>query len=93
MLWPLVPRPAPLRSVGVAAAGVMLAVTAACSGEAPATGASDVPSAPVTDRRVGSSVGDLAPDFTVETVDGETVTLSELRGQGKSVLLYFFASW
>ncbi len=36
-------------------------------------------------------VGDLAPDFTVEMVDGSHVTLSELRG--KVVLVNFFATW
>lgn len=40
---------------------------------------------------VGTSVGDVAPDFTGETLDGELVTLSELRG--KVVLLNVFASW
>ena len=40
---------------------------------------------------VGTSVGDLAPDFTGPTVDGETVTLSDLKG--KVVLVNIFASW
>ena len=35
--------------------------------------------------------GDLAPDFTVEMLDGSRVTLSDLRG--KVVLLNFWASW
>ena len=35
--------------------------------------------------------GFLAPDFTLETLDGESVTLSELRG--KAVLLNFWATW
>ncbi len=35
--------------------------------------------------------GFLAPDFTLETIDGETVTLSELRG--KAILLNFWATW
>jgi len=33
----------------------------------------------------------LAPDFTLETLDGESVTLSDLRG--KVVLLNFWATW
>ncbi len=33
----------------------------------------------------------LAPDFTLETFDGETITLSELRGQ--VVVINFWASW
>ncbi|KGM13921.1 thioredoxin-dependent thiol peroxidase [Cellulomonas bogoriensis] len=34
------------------------------------------------------SPGDLAPDFTLPTADGGTVTLSELRG--KRVVIFFF---
>lgn len=36
-------------------------------------------------------VGDVAPDFTVEMLDGSSITLSELRG--KPVLLIFWATW
>lgn len=36
-------------------------------------------------------VGFLAPDFTLTTLAGETVTLSELRG--KPVVLNFWATW
>ena len=35
--------------------------------------------------------GDMAPDFTVEMLDGSKVTLSELRG--KVVLVNFWATW
>ncbi|MDM8083669.1 thioredoxin-dependent thiol peroxidase [Cellulomonas cellasea] len=34
------------------------------------------------------AVGDLAPDFTLPTADGGTVTLSDLRGQ--HVVVYFY---
>ena len=37
------------------------------------------------------NVGDEAPDFSVEMLDGSTVTLSALRGQ--KVLLIFWATW
>jgi thiol-disulfide isomerase/thioredoxin len=40
---------------------------------------------------VGIAVGELAPDFTGTTVDGQTITLSELKG--KQVLVNVFASW
>lgn len=33
----------------------------------------------------------IAPDFTLKTFDGETLTLSELRG--KAVIVNFWASW
>lgn len=35
--------------------------------------------------------GDVAPDFTVEMLDGSRITLSELRG--KVVLVNFWATW
>ena len=35
--------------------------------------------------------GDKAPDFTVEMVDGEQITLSKLKG--KVVLVNFWATW
>jgi peroxiredoxin Q/BCP len=34
------------------------------------------------------NIGDLAPDFTLQDTEGNTVTLSELRG--KRVVLYFY---
>lgn len=37
------------------------------------------------------SVGDRAPNFTCTTLNGETISLSEL--QGKVVLVNFFATW
>src|SRR3989304_544352 len=40
---------------------------------------------------VGTSEGNLAPDFEALTTDGETLNLSELRG--KTVLLNVYASW
>ena len=36
-------------------------------------------------------VGSLAPDFTMRTLDGDSVTLSDLRG--RPVVLNFWASW
>src|SRR5690625_7259127 len=40
---------------------------------------------------VGIEVGDLAPDFELETLDGETVKLSDYKGE--KVLLNFWATW
>lgn len=39
---------------------------------------------------VGSQVGDKAPDFTLSTLDGRQVTLSELKG--KPVILVFWTT-
>ncbi|GMU38461.1 MAG: carboxypeptidase regulatory-like domain-containing protein [Phycisphaerae bacterium] len=39
----------------------------------------------------GTTVGQLAPDFTVTTLDGRSVRLSDLRG--KVVVLDFWATW
>ncbi|MCA0983186.1 TlpA family protein disulfide reductase [Halobacillus yeomjeoni] len=39
----------------------------------------------------GLKVGEKAPDFTLETLNGETVNLSELKG--KKVFINFWATW
>ncbi len=43
------------------------------------------------DRLMIINVGDVAPDFTAETIDGQTIKLSDFRG--KTVLLDFWATW
>jgi len=43
------------------------------------------------DLPVGTKVGELAPNFTGTTLDGETIHLSNLPG--KTVLINVFASW
>jgi len=43
------------------------------------------------DIPIGTSIGELAPDITGTTLDGEPLTLSELRGE--LVLVNVFASW
>ncbi len=45
----------------------------------------------IDDRGYIVKVGDYAPDFTIEYLDGSTKQLSELRG--KLVMLQFTASW
>lgn len=40
---------------------------------------------------VGLNVGEIAPDFELSTLDGETVKLSNFRG--KRVMLNFWATW
>ena len=48
-------------------------------------------SASAQDPRIGTAVGDQAPELTLNGLDGEQVKLSDLRGQ--LVLVDFWASW
>ncbi|KHO62285.1 thiol-disulfide isomerase [Thermoanaerobacter sp. YS13] len=43
-----------------------------------------------SEPKIGNQVGDVAPDFTLKDLDGNTVTLSSLRG--KKVILNFWAT-
>lgn len=38
-------------------------------------------------------VGDPAPDFTLETYRGGTLTLSEFRGKKEVILVFYRGSW
>ncbi len=49
------------------------------------------PGAAGAEVAVGLSVGQRAPDFTVELLDGRTVSLSDFRG--RPVLVNFWATW
>jgi peroxiredoxin len=40
---------------------------------------------------IGPSAGSMAPDFALETLDGQTVSLADLRGQ--VALINFWATW
>lgn len=39
------------------------------------------------------AVGDPAPDFSLEATDGSSHKLSDLRGEGKAVLVFFRGAW
>jgi len=41
--------------------------------------------------RVGSNIGDIAPDFTLKRLSGKNLSLSEFRG--KTVLVDFWDTW
>jgi cytochrome c biogenesis protein CcmG, thiol:disulfide interchange protein DsbE len=43
------------------------------------------------EKSTAAEVGDLAPDFTLEGMDGNMVSLTDYRGE--FVILNFFASW
>lgn len=48
-------------------------------------------SQPTPAIREGANIGNIAPDFELRTLDGQTVKLSALRG--KPVLVNFWATW
>ncbi len=48
-------------------------------------------STPVTAPNVGYEIGNTAPDFTLKTLEGKTVSLSDYRG--KPVYINFWTSW
>lgn len=45
----------------------------------------------IGEREIGLGNGDTPPDFTLTSLDGEDITLSDLRG--KKVVLNFWATW
>lgn len=58
----------------------------------PRLGPKDGPTDPPTDlERV--KVGDPAPDFTLEALDGRRVTLSSYRGQKNVLLVFYRGHW
>lgn len=58
----------------------------------PALGPKDGPTDPPTDlERV--KVGDPAPDFTLEALDGRRITLSDHRGRKNVVLVFYRGHW
>lgn len=66
-----------------AASWVVPPVTALAAGDG-------VETKPTSPPEVGSCVGNLAPDFTLQTIDGKSIALSDLRG--KKVLLNFWST-
>jgi peroxiredoxin len=58
---------------------------------APTPTSTPAPDEPIGTPPVGTQVGNTAPDFTLVDLDGNTVTLSDLRGQ--VVMLNFWAVW
>jgi peroxiredoxin len=82
----------------IAGVGVVIAVAAALwltllqPSNSGGEGVVDLPIwLPDGGREVGSDIGDLAPDFALETVEGSSFRLSDWRGQ--PVLINFWASW
>ena len=69
----------------------------------PTPSATSIPPAPISTTvppipspvppQTGHNVGNSAPDFTVETVDGVTVSLTDYKQANQPVVVYFFATW
>ncbi|MBE3590357.1 MAG: TlpA family protein disulfide reductase [Firmicutes bacterium] len=86
--WPAPGKPqsevrSPLKRTGWVILGVLLVTTAFLGFTTPSTVARNGQSGPY--------VGLLAPDFTLPTPDGRSVTLSSLRGE--PVWIHFWATW
>lgn len=82
-----------LRSIGaVAAAAALLGLGAPTGATAQTLGPADGHDLPgVAPDRVG--VGDVAPDFTLESYDEGVVTLSDFRGEKNIVLVFYRGHW
>jgi len=68
-------------------AGLLLA---GCSSK-PSPPPASQPPASAPDETAAPEIGSLAPDFQLQTLDGQTFSLSSVRG--KPVLLNFWATW
>lgn len=76
----------PRRGIVFALAACLAVSTASSlSGQPPAA------PAPAPGPRTGLGTGDLAPEFTLKTLDGKTLSRDNLKG--KVVLLDFWATW
>lgn len=80
----------------VLALGLVLLLTAGCLGGSrnfsPAGKAEATPASSSAGRSTSApKVGNPAPDFALQDLDGRTVRLSDLRG--KAVLINFWATW
>ena len=81
------PTSAPATSPPVAPTTVVAATEAGQPTTAPAD--TPAPTEPPVD--VGHEAGQKAPDFTLNTLEGGQVSLSDF--QDRPVMLYFYASW
>ena len=70
---------------------VVVLVVGTITWVAVANGNDDGAEGTVVPKVLSAKIGERAPDFTLETLDGGTVSLSDFRG--KPVVLNFWASW
>ena len=69
---------------------VMIAIVGFLAWRSFQSGGSSESAVPLSST-VGTQVGEIAPDFTVPTLDGGTFTLADQRG--KPTVIYFMAYW
>ena len=43
--------------------------------------------------QIGNSVGDAAPDFSIQLTNGETISYATLRDDGMPLFLFFFSPY
>ncbi|MAX80817.1 MAG: alkyl hydroperoxide reductase [Crocinitomicaceae bacterium] len=71
-----------------------LVILVACANTSPESGITESKnnlSTQKSDQKTGTNIGDVAPEISLESPDGEIIKLSDLRG--KMVLIDFWASW
>ena len=80
-------------SIGLSGALVALGLAGSLQAQTPIElGPTDGHDLPATELdRV--AVGTLAPDFSLESLDGETLTLSDFRGKKNVVLVFYRGHW
>ena len=47
----------------------------------------------VADARVGTEIGDEAPNFSLPNTDNQIITLSEHRGEETVILIFYRGQW
>ncbi len=81
--------------IAVLLVGALLvgAAFAGCSSNVSKTGASAAPGAPNTtgSNKIGTALGDTAPDFELAGLDGTQLKLADLHGQ--PAVLIFWTAW
>lgn len=81
-----------LAVVAIIAVALWLIFLRGGGGQPAATGVVPLPPELQTaGREIGPRIGQLAPDFELDTLDGERLRLSDLRG--RPLVLNFWASW
>lgn len=82
-----------LTSIGLGAALLAFGLAGSLQAQTPVElGPKDGHDLPATDLdRV--AVGTLAPDFSLESLDGTSLTLSDFRGRKNVVLVFYRGHW